>query len=142
MNEADVKTRILILEDDLDLALQWRTAFEQADVEVVLTSSRVEAQRVCEQEQFDALIIDIFLRGFDGSLVGDGGLTLINHLRLPPLAETTAWTVTAPIIAVTGSGNIMGFDAIEYAIDLGATIGLRKPIASEQLVSELLALLP
>lgn len=141
MNEPTHRPKILILEDDIDLATQWQDAFAQHDADAVLATSRPEVEYLCQNMQFDALVVDIFIRDLDGALTGDGGLTAISYLRLPQHANPRPWGITVPIVAVTGSSRIAGFDAIEYAIDLGATTGLRKPIEPEELVSHVFGLI-
>lgn len=126
---------ILILEDDTDLAMQWQAAFRDAGYSCDVAFSRIEAEVLCRRSEYTAVVVDVFIEGADGRLEGDGGLTLLNHLRMPDLAETPRWGATVPVVVVTGSQRLAEFDALEHADYMGASTGLRKPFRPESLVA-------
>ncbi len=125
--------RVLILEDDLDLVQQWRAAINALGIVAETASRRVDAELACASTRYDLVIIDIFIRSPEGELTGDGGFTFIAHLRSPALAQTPEWGRTVPIIAVSGSERMHGFDALDHARHMGATVALRKPISPHEL---------
>ena len=131
-NQSGVKGRILILEDDADLAFQWAKALRDAHFSVELAATRVEADAWIEKQPFDLVIADIYIKRSDGKLLGDGGITLINHIR-SSIGQSRVRRDT-PIIAVTGIEASFGFDPLQLAYAAKATELLRKPFAPHELV--------
>jgi len=128
--------RVLIMEDDLDLSHQWMQELRGAGFECDHATSRSEAQDRCMNRRYDALVLDVFIRGEDGKYLGDGGFNMITRLRLPHLAQTPDWGKDVPIVVVTGSTQANGFDALEYALHLGADRAMRKPFDPEELLRQ------
>ncbi len=126
---------VLILEDDLDLAQQWADYLAAFGYRCDLAFNRREAELLCEERAYDAVIVDMFFRDENGRLSGDGGLTFITHLRLPSLAGTPRWGERVPIITVTGSDGIV--DALGHARNAGADRTFRKPFNPAVLVDAL-----
>ena len=122
------------MEDDLDLALQWTGKFQQAGFDAVMTHSRAEAEVQCAERQFDVVVLDIFIRGDDQELLGDGGFTLLSRLRTPELAGTPEWGRTVPVLVVTGAKDEV-LDALDHAINIGANDALYKPVDPDVLVT-------
>jgi len=131
-------TRILIMEDDLDLALQWSAALRAEGFACTLAQSRPEAEQACEMAEFDAVVVDVFIKDDQGNYTADGGFTLVSRLRMPALGGTPAWGQTVPIVIVTGAAPAAGVDALEYGLHLGANAALRKPFPPQALVNQLL----
>ena len=123
------------MEDDIDLATQWRTALAEVDIQADHVTGTAQANRQCGEVEYDVVIVDMFIRERDGSLSPDGGLVFIAHLRSPTLAGTPVWGVSVPIIAITGSPEHHKFDVLDNAHRMGADDLLRKPIEPEDLVS-------
>ncbi len=131
--------RVLIVEDDFDLAKQWSNYLDSFGYSCDLAGSRAEAELLCQTKQYDAFIVDMFFKDADGNLSGDGGLTFITHLRLPSLADTPRWGERVPIITVSGSDGIV--DALGHARNAGADRTFKKPVAPETLLNALYELI-
>jgi len=104
--------------------------------DVHLALSAGEAIAMCEQHRFDAAVVDMFIRGPDGELSTEGGLSLTAQLRGPRVANTKFETLGGEmvIVAISGSKPAMGFDVLDLAAQEGATVVLRKPILADTLV--------
>jgi len=126
--------KILILEDDIDLASQWSEALIECSHIVIVAIDVKEANNIIRSEQFDLIIVDFFIRKPHG-LLKEGGLTLISRLRIPRPPDDHDWGKTVPILSVTGSRPLgPGFDPLVSAMALGSDRGLRKPFLIEELV--------
>ncbi len=118
--------RILIMEDNLQLAFEWRDVFELNGYEVVLTHSGEEAIGVLQNDKVDLVVSDLFVAR------GKGGLSVIGALRtLGPHAP--------PVIAVTGaSASLEESDTesrfLTQARRLGASSSIKKPFLPAELV--------
>ena len=121
------KKRVLIMEDNRNLALEWKNTFvlNQCDVEV--THNGEDARLFLELEHFDLVITDLFVEG------RKGGLHVLSHLvGMGPDAP--------PSIAVTGSFAYSSRSAeqnlfLAQASRLGASVNLAKPFPAIELVS-------
>ncbi len=133
------KKRVLIVEDDFDLAHQWADYLSAFGIVCDLAFNRAEAAVFCGEREYDALIVDMFFKDEQGNLSGDGGLTFITHLRLPSLANTPRWGERVPIISVTGSDGIV--DALGHARNAGADRTFQKPFDPALLVEAFAELL-
>lgn len=133
---------VLIMEDDFDLRDQWTAVLELQGAEVEVATNRLDAEHLIRHRRIDVVITDVFVESDAGDArrVQADGLTLIAHLRTPELNEYPRWASSVPIIAVTGSSNKHGFDVLEHATHMGATIALRKPIQPERLAESVAAL--
>ena len=118
--------RILIMEDNLQLALEWREAFELSGHEVLLTHSGEEAIQVLRDGGVDLVVSDLFVAR------GKGGLSVIGALR-------TMGKEAPPVIAVTGASSTVGDTESEnrflaQARRLGASDSIKKPFLPAELV--------
>lgn len=115
--------RILIAEDERDLAEALGAFFEKNQFNADLVYDGEEAFDYAVNEKYDVIILDVMMPKYDG-------ITVVKKLR-------TAG-VTAPIMMLTAKGSrsdrIEGFDA-------GADDYLPKPFAPEELISRVRALL-
>ncbi len=140
MSEKIKKWSVLIFEDDLDLARQWTKYFEEKNMIVNHALSVDEAIAYCNQTEYDAIILDIFLKDSEGKLIPRAGFTLLSYIRNSSLEKVPQWGVTVPIIVVTGTANNLGFDPLKNAKSVyssEATDVLRKPFKPEVLYSKL-----
>ncbi len=118
-------TKVLIVEDDEDIAELIRYNLERAGWEArVLTDGR-EALQAIRRDPPDALVLDLMLPGMDG-------LEVCRHVR----AE--AATRALPIIMVTAKGEEA--DKV-VGLELGADDYLVKPFSPRELVARLRAVL-
>lgn len=118
--------RILIVEDDFELAREWTEVLEATHYDCDIAANTTEADTACRNVQYDAVIVDMFFKDRNGNVSSEGGLTFITRLRLPTLADTPRWGERVPIIAVTGSSGIV--DARTHARNAGADRSFQKPI--------------
>ncbi len=116
--------RILIVDDDPLVSLSIRLTLERHDYETVLADGGVSGLHALEAQQFDAMIVDIFMpemRGFESIRVF--------HQRAPHV----------PLIAISGYAfaehNVPAPDFLRMAIELGATRCLRKPFTPAALLA-------
>ena len=117
---------ILIMEDNMQLALEWRDAFELNGDNVVLCFNGEDAISHLKDLRFDVIVLDMFIDG------GKGGLHVIASMR--------GMRDKAPaIIAVTGaiSGAYMTDSSnlfLTQAKNLGASATIQKPFLAAELV--------
>lgn len=114
--------RILLIEDEPEMASVLKTALERQDVVVDHASNLADAEAMARYGAYDAIVLDRRLP--DGE-----GLTLIPRLR--------ALHVEAPVIALTAMSGLQDRVA---GLDAGADDYMGKPFATEELVARLRAL--
>src|SRR5580700_469709 len=115
--------RILIVEDDPDLARQLRGALGDAGYAVDYAPDGEEAHFLGDTEPYDAIVLDLGLPKIDG-------VTVLERWRKA--------NVATPVLILTARGawseKVTGFDA-------GADDYLTKPFHTEELLARLRALL-
>ncbi|MBR1216873.1 response regulator transcription factor [Bradyrhizobium sp. U87765 SZCCT0131] len=111
--------RILVVEDEPEIAALLRTALERQDAVVDHVTLLADAEEAARQGVHDAVILDRRLPDGDG-------LTLVPRLR--------ARGVTTPVIVLTARRDLA--DRIE-GLDSGADDYLTKPFALEELLARL-----
>lgn len=114
--------RIMLLEDEPEMASVLKTALERRNVIVDHVATIADAEAAAEFGQYDAVVLDRRLP--DGE-----GLDLIPKLR--------ALRVEAPILMLTALGSIN--DRV-VGLNAGADDYLAKPFAMEELMARLRAL--
>lgn len=114
--------RILLIEDEPEMASVLKTALERHDVVVDHVSTLADAEAMAKFEPFDAIVLDRRLPDGDG-------LSLIPRLR--------ALHVSAPVIALTAMGSL---DDRVSGLDAGVDDYMVKPFATEELMARLRAL--
>ena len=114
--------RILLIEDEPEMASVLKTALERQDFVVDHVSTLADADAMAKLGTFDAVVLDRRLPDGDG-------LSLIPRLR--------ALHVDAPVIALTA---MSGLDDRVRGLDAGADDYMVKPFAIEELVARLRAL--
>lgn len=114
--------RVLLVEDEPDLADALRTALERNGIVVDLAGRLDEAAAFIASYTHDAVILDRQLPDGDG-------IALIRRLR--------AEGQTVPVLVLTARGDIA--DRVE-GLDQGADDYLGKPFAMEELLARLRAL--
>lgn len=129
---------ILIFEDDMDLAKQWIFALRQKNMIVKHATTVDAALEFCKKTAFDAIILDVFLQDEFGNFLPKAGYTLLSYLRNTSLQKTPEWGGTVPVLAVTGSPVIMGYDILSYAKSMNAQGTLRKPFTTDVLYETLI----
>ncbi len=115
--------RILLVEDDRDLAAGLRRALEQSDYAVDCIADGALADAVLKTEDFDLVVLDLSLPGLDG-------LAVLRRLR--------ARKKDVPVLVITARGSV---EARVRGLDLGADDYLGKPFALTELEARVRALL-
>ena len=110
--------RLLLTEDDAELARSLIERFREQGYEVVHAGDGLEGLRAATDQDFDAIIVDRMLPGMDG-------LELVKAVRLRK---------TTPIIYLT---TMSGIDDRVRGLEAGGDDYLIKPFAFEELLARI-----
>ena len=119
-------THVLVVEDQQDTSLAWRTLLLQYGWRVGDAADADAALEYVARDRVDVVLVDLMLPGMDG-------LDLIKALR-----EDDSHICT---IVITGLDTLRGIDALEAASAAGADRALRKPVTRQQLIDTILDVL-
>jgi CheY-like chemotaxis protein len=121
---------VLILEDDLALADDWRVALEAEGYAVVHAQSASEAIAMTQRIALDLVITDIFIEA-QGKPEADGGISLLGLMRVAQIEGQAA----LPVVAVTGAPRTGPYatDVLEIARTMGAVRALHKPVTADEI---------
>jgi len=133
MNNRENKYAVLIFEDDFSLALEWKEALRENGIHSEHAWEVGNALNLCKQQKFDAIICDVFIKDNFGKLRTEAGLTLISSLR-NQLKGGPQWGRSVPILAVTGSPKLFGFNVLDNIRSMGISFTMRKPFTPNRLV--------
>jgi two-component system OmpR family response regulator len=125
--------RVLVVEDEADLASTLRRALGEAHFAVDVASDGDEAQFMLGEVSYDAVVLDLMVPK-------RSGWTLLQDLRRgqsPPAPAAPASGTRTPVLILTA---LDGVDDRVRALDLGADDYLPKPFAISELVARLRAL--
>ena len=119
---------ILIFEDNMTLALQWRQLLETHNHYVCCCTTIRNALAIATAIQPDIVIMDMMIKQND-RFVPEGGLTLLARLKME-------YDGSPYIIGVSGykPGVYSKSTPLELAKRTGVNITLYKPIAPDHLV--------
>jgi len=120
------RKRVLIMEDNISLALEWKEAFELNQFDVVLCGNADEVISYLENESFDLVVTDIFIAG------GKGGLHVLAKLSSMLEDAPPAITVTGARIISDNQSETNLF--LAQAKRLGSTVNIEKPFPPKELV--------
>ena len=113
---ADIKKRILIIEDDKDIAALEKDYLEINNFEVIIETNGLKGAERALKEQFALILLDLMLPGKDG-------MTICRNIREK---------IDIPIIMVTARiedvGKVRG-------LGLGADDYITKPFSPSELVA-------
>ncbi|WP_227269636.1 response regulator [Roseobacter weihaiensis] len=124
-------SKILLMEDDLVQSYKLKEDLETAGYTVVVRTSASEAIEELSHESYDLLISDIIVMK-DQRAVPDGGILLINWIRRSPKHRKM------PIIVMSGTSKYPGMGSIlRTAQQIGADVGLEKPVVIPELLDEI-----
>lgn len=112
---------ILVVEDELGIALTLYSTLSRADYKVVHAKTGRTALRKAANQYFDLILLDLGLPDFSG-------LEVCRRLR--------AESITAPIIILTGDGTLRSKLSL---FDAGATDYMTKPFNLEELLARIKA---
>jgi CheY-like chemotaxis protein len=118
------KVKVLVVDDQMAVALMMVFLLRQAGCDAQKASSTEKALRLAQTEMFNLITIDVEMPDLNG-------FELFKCLKqIPHLAET-------PIVFVSGHATI---ENQQYAIDdLGAADFIEKPFAASEFVPRLLS---
>jgi len=107
--------RILVVDDDPDIANLIRLYLERADYQVLIARDGVEALRLAQAERPDLITLDILLPDMDGFKV-------LEHLKADPVTFTIP-VLLLSVVADAERGKLLG--AVDY---------LTKPVRAQGLL--------
>jgi len=136
MNTIENKQAVLIFEDDIQLALDWKREFIKYGFDVEHAWDVDNAISLCNQKKFDVIICDVFIKDNSGKLKNEAGVTLISRLRYEMNGGPT-WGKTVPILVVTGATPNFGFDVLKLIRTMGTNLTMRKPFSPSNLVERI-----
>ena len=116
MHDDEERLRVLLVEDDRDLADVTQVALEMEGLEVSVAYDGSEALQAVERIHPDVVITDLIMPVLDG-------LQLIQRLLSAPEPHS-------PVIAVSAVGS-----RLRAARELGAVEALVKPVAPKELAA-------
>ena len=126
--------RVLILEDDMELAKDWQEGFISIGWSPDLVLNINAADKMLETHEYDAVIVDMFIRDASGKLLSEGGLSLLAKLYK---RASISGKKTPLRIAVTGVNKrkYFDYDPLETALNMEVEVVLRKPFTVEELLT-------
>lgn len=130
------KRSVLIFEDDIDLLIQWQSAFQVAKFDVLHACDVDQAIKLCQEHAFDVIVCDMFMVDEFGKVKEQGGISFLHRLTQfgdPKLATNYE---TVPRIAVTGCTDLIAMTLKQVTFGMGCTSFLRKPFTPQELVRD------
>ena len=124
--------RILMMEDDLELASHWREAFERRGYYVVHEPTVDGAIAALGESAFDLVVSDMLIRDAEQQIGKKGGFTLLTHISLNMRTKPK-------VIAVSGASASL--NVLKHAAVLKADRTFTKPVDVEDLVVAAIQLL-
>lgn len=122
-----MKKTILILDDDVQLAIQWAKTLESADYTVFITHGAKEATQVFSNNVINLCVVDFMVRR-DDQPTADGGLSFLG-------AMSTADRRRTNILGVSGMRpKGKNLDPKKYLTTFGAEHFLSKPFSDHELL--------
>ena len=126
---------ILLVDDDSVLVELWQQYLVSQGHQVDCCGTVADATVLLHSKVYDLLIVDIFLRQ-DGQILAEGGVTLINRVRIQD-GFNDARDDRMAILAVTGAGtgSTGKFTAL-HSVNTLTDASLQKPVRLETLGRE------
>jgi len=109
------KSKILIVDDEARMCASLKTLLCAQDYEIQTCCSGNEALNYLDRDEFDLVIMDVFMEGMDGFQV---------------IEEIMKQKIDTPVIIMTGSAST---ESAVKALRMGASNYLKKPFESEEL---------
>jgi len=136
MSTIEPKYAVLIFEDDIQLAIEWKAEFIRNGIHTEHVWDVDNAISLCIKKKFDAVICDVFIKDKSGKLQDQAGISLISNLRYQ-LKGTPDWGINVPILVVTGATPNFGFDVLKVIRTMGTSLTMRKPFSPSDLVKRI-----
>lgn len=112
-------SKILVIEDDFDIAKVLKMRLSSKGYDVVLAGDGVQGVRLASKEKPDLIILDLMLPGGHGSVV-------LQNIRLH------ACSGYIPVIVLTGAGS----EEFKYKIlEAGVDAYMEKPYDADELLA-------
>lgn len=124
---------ILILEDDTDLANEWRSWLEAEQHRIIHETTVVGAKKVFESREIDLVVCDVFIGKHSSGFSSEGGLSMLSHIMLHVDPKPKS-------LLITGANSSLAID--RHAQLLKADQFAEKPISKSKfmdIVHKLLA---
>ena len=123
---------VLLVEDDLVIAHDWRRVLEQSGYVVMHSKNAETGFEICLKNWPDAVVIDFFFRDEEGALTGEGGLSFATKMHVHATMQELKLPV---VIAVTASRPTQYFpiDVFSQMSSAYVPVRIRKPFTPEQL---------
>lgn len=119
---------ILLMDDDAEFAFELRSWLEKQGHMVTWCRCTADAIILLKADTFQLVITDIYIRE-NGLVIPDGGISLINELRIYRAEDGARQTNHIPIIAISSAVNYLGNKlALNTALNVGAHYALPKPL--------------
>ena len=133
-------SQILILEDDVELSLQWARALEPHGYSVLVTHGANDALKAMEAYEVEVCVIDLLVRSEEVD-VSDGGLVFLGRIELAKRQRLKIIGVSGSHSGSAGPQGFHGVDAERLLRTFGADIFLQKPFLDKELVTTVRAIL-
>lgn len=133
---ADGANSLLLVDDDSVLASLWQNYLQRTGYKVDCCGTVGDAEILLQSNPYRLLIVDLFLRE-DGRILEEGGVTLINRVRLKGnYCKINSHPIA--VLAVTGAPARSGgkFSAVDSIKNLTDGI-LHKPVRLATLGQEI-----
>jgi len=131
-------TRLLILEDDIELTNQWQKALEPIADEIFVTHGAVQALAVIDSHEIDLCVVDLIVREH-GKPKSDGGILFLGTLRTKSLDATERMPL---ILGVSGvDDKNIWIEAETLLKSFGSDEFLQKPFTDGELIDAIQRLL-
>jgi DNA-binding response OmpR family regulator len=116
--------RVLIIEDDTSVGAAIQLMLDREGFDTVHAPDAGKGLQAFDSSSFNLVIVDIFMPGMNG---------------LKTIAEFKNRSPAVPVLAISGfrfrDSMDPGLDFLGMAAEVGATVCLRKPFTSEQLMT-------
>ena len=113
------KKKILVIEDERDLAKVLAVRLKGAGYEIVVAGDGIQAVQFAHRDKPDLIILDLMLPG-------GGGLGVLENL------EMSAYSLCIPVIVLTG---IKDDEYKRKVMEKGVDAYMEKPYEPEELIS-------
>jgi len=126
--------RILILQEKEEISSYWTDAFLELGYDVTVETGATSAWSAVQEQRFDLVIVDIFVRRKDQNFP-EGGTLLLGRLRAKKLDAALDWMHHVPVGLGKASRN-WGFNRGIPAFvgaklrDAGAIVAFRQARAT------------
>ena len=117
--ENQINTRVLLVDDEEDFLTVLSDRLEARNLKVSKASRGEEAIKIADEQEFDAILLDLAMPGMDG---------------LETLKRIKEAHPDAEIIMLTGHGSVQA--GVE-AMKLGAEDFLEKPVDIKELMAKI-----